>query len=102
MKQAGAIAAAVIALAGLTKGAWSIAEPFTGVPPWASQGVVQLLAGREEDRINIQQIQRQVEIDRLKQRCAIRCDQFDRRALQNLIEEWHREQKHLDQFRLRR
>lgn len=65
---------------------------------WTETTVI-VLAERTERQINSGQITRQVDIDRLKSRCAIRCDQFDRKALENLLKDWQDEQKELDKLR---
>lgn len=73
--------------------------------PYASkrtEAVVVVLVDREEQRINSGQITRQSEIERLKGRCMVRCDQFDKKSLDNLIEKWQTEQKELDRLRQKR
>ena len=65
----------------------------------ATESVVVVLVDRSERQINSAQITRQMDIERLKSRCAVQCDQFDRKALENLIRDWQEEQKDLDRLR---
>ena len=62
----------------------------------------QVLAQFTQSELNARQVQRQLQIDELKARCAAgRCDARDRAALNNLLEQWQREQVQLDQLRQR-
>ena len=83
---------------GFTFARSSVKEQF-GEWPYASKNVVDIVIDRTTRDINAQQISRQVQIDILKQKCAVRCESYDRKALENLIKQWQSEQKDLDRLR---
>lgn len=62
--------------------------------------VVAAVADFTRGELNSRQISRQTQIDMLKEKCRTgRCSDYERRALENLMIEWEREQQHLDRLR---
>ena len=76
----------------------SIAKDQFGEWPYAEKVVVDVMVGRTERSITSQQITRQIQIDILKSKCAVKCSEYERKALENILREWADEQKELDRL----
>ena len=96
LQKAGIVAGALMAVGTFAFSSWSLIEPIV---PYAPRSTVIVLAGREEERINAEQISRQTQIEILKAKCAVRCTEYERQALENLIRQWQREQRDLERLR---
>jgi len=94
-------AAAAVVYAGVSFARSSLIDQF-GEWPYAERTLVNVLAGRTERDITSQQITRQVQIGILKSKCAIKCSDYERKALENLMREWGDEQRELEKLLKRR
>lgn len=102
----GAVAAAlgVLVSSGYAVSAYtqSRAVETFGRWPWASKEMVEMIAQQTAYDVSVRQTSIQFEINRLKDKCARSCNQYESKALQNYIDEWQRNQRFIDAMRASR
>lgn len=70
-----------------------------GAWPWASKETVEMIAQQTSYEVSVRQTSIQFEINRLRDKCARNCTQYEGKALQNYIDEWQRNQRYIDAMR---
>lgn len=77
----------------------SQARETFGVWPWASKEQVEMIAQQTSYEVSVRQTSIQFEINRLRDKCARNCTQYEGKALQNYIDEWQRNQRYIEAMR---
>jgi hypothetical protein len=100
----GAVVGALAVILGTTWSGYQFtrtqAQLTFGKWPYGSAEAVEALAQYNVSELTAKQIGRQIEIDRLKEKCRRGlCGAYEQGVLRNLIADWERDQKLIDRLR---